>query len=107
MLKLWRIESLLWLLLQVFSWGNNCCGQLGHMEAFNAVPCLAKVTLTDSEGRGWVSSVITKLFSLLLLFFSYQKESVFGTQVPGTSTHCCWLMETASNQSSTTVASRK
>lgn len=50
MCEVWSYESLLWFLLQVFSWGSNDCGQLGHMEAPSTVPRLAKVTLTDQEG---------------------------------------------------------
>lgn len=50
-LEVWRCKALLWFLLQVFSWGSNSCGQLGHMEAPSTVPRLAKVTFTNQEGR--------------------------------------------------------
>lgn len=30
-------------IFQVFSWGSNSCGQLGHMESPSTVPRLAKV----------------------------------------------------------------
>lgn len=30
-------------LFQVFSWGSNSCGQLGHMDSPSTVPRLAKV----------------------------------------------------------------
>ncbi|XP_075898354.1 alsin isoform X5 [Nelusetta ayraudi] len=47
---------------QVFSWGSNSCGQLGHMEAPSTVPRLAKL----SEGiRVWDASAGDKHTLLL------------------------------------------
>lgn len=50
-LEEWNWKALLCFLLQVFSWGSNSCGQLGHMEAPSTVPHLAKVTFNNQEGK--------------------------------------------------------
>uniref|UniRef100_A0A8P4K9L5 Alsin Rho guanine nucleotide exchange factor ALS2 b n=1 Tax=Dicentrarchus labrax TaxID=13489 RepID=A0A8P4K9L5_DICLA len=81
---------------QVFSWGSNSCGQLGHMDSPSTVPRLAKVRKMSEGIRVWDVSAGERHTLLLadgdciqpIIYYSGQQvkegaeESHSGTQQP-------------------------
>ena len=112
-----------WCALQVYSWGSNMCGQLGHGNSPVTVPQQAKVPQPVSQSGSFTHSYFLPCDQshayVCILSFSQCPDSPlcfvcscltvsgFGTCPPVRATPCCWLTETVSSRSCCTAASIK
>lgn len=93
--------------LQVYSWGSNMCGQLGHVNSPVTVPQQAKVHSENNNMFFTAQHVAVTLTDMHLSMCSSLMVFGLGTCLLVRATPSSWLMETVCSLCCCTVVSSR